>query len=128
MIAPAPATEKKSAKTTKKRQRRAWQPSAQDHFIYEMVRFECLTQSEVAERQRLSQSTVSRIIQRYERWKAHADPREGGQLDPAERLRAQRWLTYERNELILGSALRIAREIGGKTELWKTVTTTSANH
>jgi hypothetical protein len=88
-----------------------------------MVKFDGFTQQETAERQRLSQATVSRIIQRYERWQAHADPREGGRLDPAERLRAQRWLTYERNELILGTALRIAKAVEGKTELWKTVHT-----
>jgi hypothetical protein len=85
------------------------------------VKFEGHTQGEVASMQRLSQPTVSRIIDRYERWQAHADPREGGRLDPAERLRAQRWLTYERNELILGSALRIAKAVEGKTDLWKTV-------
>jgi hypothetical protein len=88
-----------------------------------MVKFDGLTQQEAADRQRLSQATVSRVIQRYERWQAHADPREGGRLDPAERMRAQRWLTYERNELILGSALRIARAVEGTTELWKTVRT-----
>jgi hypothetical protein len=121
----AAANAKKTTKT--RRTRRPWAPSAQDHFIYELVKFEGLTQSQVADRQRLSQSTVSRILQRYERWQAHADPREGGRLDPAERLRAQRWLTYERNELILGSALRLARELEGRTELWRTVRTKSAS-
>jgi hypothetical protein len=105
----------------KPRKRRAWQPGARDHFIYHLVKFEGHSQSDAASMQRLSQATVSRVIQRYERWQAHADPREGGRLDPAERLRAQRWLTYERNELILGTALRIARAVEGKTELWKTV-------
>ena len=88
-----------------------------------LVKFEGHTQGEVASMQRISQATVSRIIDRYERWQAHADPREGGRLDPAERLRAQRWLTYERNELILGTALRIARAVEGTAELWKTVRT-----
>ena len=107
----------------KTRKRRAWQPEARDHFIYTLVKFEGHTQGEVASMQRISQATVSRIIDRYERWQAHADPREGGRLDPAERLRAQRWLTYERNELILGSALRIAKAVEGTAELWKTVRT-----
>ena len=116
-LGPTPEPGKKS------RKRRAWQPEARDHYIYQLVKFEGHTQGEAAVMQRLSQATVSRIIDRYERWQAHADPREGGRLDPAERLRAQRWLTYERNELILGSALRIARAVEGTAELWKTVRT-----
>ena len=67
----------------------------------------------------INQSTVSRIIQRYERWQAHAKDRENGRLDRSERLRAQRWLTYERNELIVASCLRIAHEMEGFTELSK---------
>jgi hypothetical protein len=67
----------------------------------------------------IDQSTVSRIIQRYERWQAHAKDRENGRLDRSERLRAQRWLTYERNELILGSCLRIAQEMERVIELSK---------
>ena len=46
-----------------------------------------------------------------ERWLAHQQPREDGRLAYEERLRAQRWLTYERNEAILGSCLRIAEEM-----------------
>jgi len=69
---------------------------------------------------RISQPTVSRVIQRYERWQAHMKNREGGRLDARERLRAQRWLTYERNELILASCLRIADEMERSTELSKT--------
>jgi hypothetical protein len=117
---PVEATPEPGKKT---RKRRAWQPEARDHYIYHLVKFEGHTQGEAASMQRISQATVSRIIDRYERWQAHADPREGGRLDPAERLRAQRWLTYERNELILGSALRIARAVEGTAELWKTVRT-----
>src|SRR5206468_3357610 len=69
----------------------------------------------------INQSTVARIIQRVERWQAHAKARENGRLDRSERLRAQRWLTYERNELILASCLRIAKEMEGFTELSKSV-------
>src|SRR5439155_17418855 len=57
-----------------------------------------------------------RIIQRYERWQAHAKERENGRLDHAERLRAQRWLTYERNELIVASCMRIANELEGSID------------
>src|SRR5688500_5145890 len=127
MIAKAPASAKKSTQTAKKRQRRAWQPAARDHDIYRLVKFDGLTQQEAASRRQLSQATVSRIIDRYERWQAHADPREGGRLDPAERLRAQRWLTYERNELILTSALRLARETQGLQTVWSIANTRAAS-
>src|SRR5437762_6787161 len=80
------------------------------------------SQSEVASMFGINQSTVSRIIQRVERWQAHAKDRENGRLDRLERLRAQRWITYERNELILASCLRIAQEMEGFTELSKNVT------
>ena len=74
-------------KATKKR--REWQPEARDHLIYRWVKFDGQTQAHTAADFGISQATVSRIIDRYERWQAHADPREGGRLDPAERLRAQ---------------------------------------
>jgi hypothetical protein len=82
-----------------------------------------MKQSWVAYQMGISQATVSRVIQRYERWKAHADPREGGGLDPAERARAQRWLTYERNEIVIASALRLAGEMEGFTDVSTSVTT-----
>jgi hypothetical protein len=94
-------------------------PSGDDHLIYEWVKMQGKTQSEVASFFGINQSTVSRIVQRVERWQAHAKARENGRLDPKERLRAQRWLTYERNELILASCLRIAHEMEGFTELSK---------
>ena len=100
---------------------RAWSPDANDHLVYHWVKFGGKTQELAAQLLGISQPTVSRIIDRYERWQAHAKEREGGRLDPAERLRAQRWLTYERNELILASALRIAGEMEGFTELTKSV-------
>src|ERR1043165_4745067 len=80
-----------------------WQPSPDDHLIYRWCKFEGYPQSQVASMLRISQPTVSRVIQRYERWQAHMKNREGGRLDAQERLRAQRWLTYERNELIVAS-------------------------
>src|SRR5439155_25194229 len=56
------------------------------------------------------------VIQRYERWQAHAKERENGRLDHAERLRAQRWLTFARNELIVASCMRIANELEGSID------------
>jgi hypothetical protein len=97
--------------------RRAWQPDGDAHLIYQWVKMEGKSQSSAADLLGINQSTVSRTIQRYERWQAHVQEREAGRLDHAERLRAQRWLTYERNELILGSCLRIAGEIEGFTDV-----------
>jgi hypothetical protein len=94
-------------------------PSGDELLIFEFAKFQGKTQSSVASFFGINQSTVSRIIQRIERWQAHAKARENGRLDPHERLRAQRWLTYERNELILASCLRIAHEMEGFTELSK---------
>src|SRR5438876_8612634 len=105
--------------TTSSQCRSSFQPTEDDHQIFEWVKIQGKTQSEVASMFGINQSTVSRIIQRYERWQAHAKARENGRLDRSERLAAQRWLTYERNELILTSCLRIAKEMEGFTELSK---------
>src|SRR5262245_53532660 len=97
----------------------AYQPSGDELLIFEFAKMQGKTQSQVASFFGINQSTVSRIIQRIERWQAHAKAHENGRLDPHERLRAQRWLTYERNELIRASCLRIAHEMEGFTELSK---------
>src|SRR5438067_2000381 len=68
-----------------------WQPDGDAHLIFQWVKMEGKSQSWVASSFDINQSTVSRIIQRYERWQAHAKERENGRLDHAERLRAQRW-------------------------------------
>jgi hypothetical protein len=99
-----------------------YQPTGDDHLIFQWVKMEGKSQQTVASMFGIHQSTISRIIQRYERWQAHLKERENGRLDPAERLQAQRWLTYERNELMLASCLRIAGEMEGFTELSKSVT------
>ncbi len=99
-----------------------WSPDGDAHLIYEWVKMQGKTQLEVASMLNISQSTVSRIVQRYERWQAHAKEREGGRLDHAERLRAQRWLTFERNELILSSCLRIAHDLEGSIDTSKSTT------
>jgi hypothetical protein len=92
---------------------KSYQPSPTDLLIFDLVKMQGHSQSHVASMQRISQPTVSRIVRRVERWQAHAAPRAGGRLDPQERLRAQRWLTYERNELILASCLQIASQMQG---------------
>src|SRR5262245_32713937 len=93
-----------------------WTPNHNDHLIYDWVKMQGKTQREVSSLLEIHQSTVSRVIQRYERWLAHLKTRENGRLDPQERLRAQRQLTYDRNELILGSCLRIAQDMEGSLD------------
>src|SRR5262245_26448565 len=99
--------------------RRPWTPDGDAHLIYQWVKMEGKSQSSVADLLGISQPTVSRTIQRYGRWQAHTKDREAGRLDYAERLRAQRWLTFERNELIMASCLRIANEIEGFADVSK---------
>jgi len=98
---------------------RRWTPDGNDHLIFQWVKLKGHSQDWVATQLGISQSTVSRVVQRYERWQAHAKEREGGRLDHAERLRAQRWLTFERNEALLASCLRIANEMEGFTDVSK---------
>ena len=98
-----------------------WEPDAKDHLVFQWIKFEGKRQTWVAHQLGISQPTVSRIVERYERWQGHTREREGGRLDPAERRRTQRWLTYERNEVILASALRIAGEMEGFTDVSKSV-------
>jgi hypothetical protein len=97
----------------KTRRPRAWAPDQDDHFIYWWVKFQGNSQRWVAQQFGVHQGTISRIVQRYERWQAHAEAAAAGRLTAAERLRAQRWLTYERNEMILASCLRLAAEVEG---------------
>ena len=106
----------------KQRTRRAWAPDADDHLIYRWVKLDGKGQDFVAQCFGIHQSTVSRIVQRYERWQAHAEARDDGRLDPAERLRNQRWLAFERNEAMLTSCLRLAGEMEGCKDVSKSVT------
>src|SRR5262249_2655585 len=113
MTAPSPTLPLSSSPTFR------WSPDGDAHLIYQWVKFEGKTQSWVASAFGINQSTVSRILPRYDRWQAHAKDRENGRLDHAERLRAQRWLTYERNELIVASCMRIANELEGSIDASK---------
>ena len=103
------------------RRRKPWQPGERDHLAYEWTRFRGKPQWWVAHELGVDQSTVSRIVARYEKWLAHSQPGESGQLAPAERQRVQRWLTYERNERILASALRIAGDMESLTDVSRSV-------
>ena len=94
-----------------KRITKTWQPTSRDRLIFRWVKLEGMTQSWVSDQFGLHQTTVSRIIERYERWVARGGPGRDGELKHEERVRYQRWMTYQRNELILASALRLADEM-----------------
>jgi hypothetical protein len=125
---PLPPSGQDESSARAKRRRRDWAPNADDHLIYRMVKLDGSGQDFVAECFGIHQSTVSRIVRRYERWEAHAAARDGGRLDPAERLRSQRWLAFERNEAMLTSCLRLAGEMDGWKDVSKSVTRHPLNH
>jgi hypothetical protein len=100
-------------------------PTDQERLIYRRVKFEGEKQAEVAKMLAINQSTVSRAISRYERWIAAGGQEQETGLPHGERLRAQRWLTFERNEWILSAALRIAAEMERQLDTSKSLVTSS---
>ena len=108
---PLETTSERAASPPAPHSSRAWSPTDRDRLIFRWVKFEGHTQSWVAQQLELNQSTVSRIVERYERWIARGGPGREGALSHDERLRTHRWLTYERNEWIVASALRLAGEM-----------------
>ena len=107
---------------------REWTPSDRDRLIFQWVKFDGHTQSWVAQQLDLNQSTVSRIVERYERWIARGGPGRQGGLTYDERLRYQHWLSYERNEWVIGAAFRLAGEMERAFDTSKSTTTTDAAH
>src|SRR5690349_20565394 len=99
-----------------------WNPTDRDRMIYRWVKFDGHKQSWVAQQLDLHQSTVSRIVERYERWVAHGGPSRQGCLSHDERRRAQRWLTYERNEWLLASAMRLAGDMEHMSDTTRSTT------
>jgi hypothetical protein len=110
-----------------KPKRREWNPSSRDRLIFQWVKFDGHTQGWVAQQLELNQSTVSRIVERHERWIARGGPGRQGGLTYDERLRYQRWLTYERNEWVIGASFRIAAEMERGLDTSKSTTTTNAS-
>src|SRR6187551_791621 len=108
--------------TTPTTSTRPWTPTNRDRMIYRWIKFEGFKQSWVAQQLDIDQSTVSRVVDRYERWIARGGAIQQGAPSRDERLRAQRWLTYERNEWILTSALRIAGEMEQMSDTSKSTT------
>ena len=109
-------------------QPKPWTPTDRERLIFQWVKFEGQTQSWVADQFEISQSTVSRIIERYEHWIARGGPVQQGALNHEERLRTQRWLTYERNEWLLASALRLASEMERALDTSKSTVSHPTSH
>ena len=65
-----------------------WTPTDRDRLIFQWVKFDGHKQSWVATQLGMHQTTVSRIVDRYERWIAHGGPSQQGGLSRDERLRA----------------------------------------
>ena len=95
-------------KAKQSRSRRPWMPDAFHLEIFERVRMLGEKQQAIALSLGINQSTVSRIVARVERWQSRATPQQAGRLTHGERLRAQTLLTFERNELLIASCLRMA--------------------
>jgi len=101
----------------------SWVPTDRDRVIFQWVKFEGQTQSWVAEQLGINQSTVSRIVERYERWIARGGPGATGGLCHDEQVRYQLWLTSERNERIIASCLRIANDMEHQIDVSRTTIT-----
>jgi hypothetical protein len=111
----------------KKPASRPWSPTKRDRLIFHWVKFEGHTQSWVAHQFDIDQSTVSRIVDRYQRWIARGGPAQDS-MSHEERIRANQWLTIERNEWILTSALRIAGKMEEAAEGSSTVIARNMAH
>jgi hypothetical protein len=103
----------------------SWSPTNRDRTVFQWVKFDGHKQSWVASQLGIDQSTVSRMVDRYERWIARGGASAEGAPSRDERLRSQRWLTYERNEWILTSALRIAGEMEHQMDISRSTITHS---
>jgi len=90
---------------------RPWTPTHRDRTIYHWIKFDGQSQLDVAQRFKIHQSTVSRIVERYEHWLAHGGPEQEGALTHEERRRVQRRLTYERNEWVIATAMRLTNQM-----------------
>jgi len=115
-------TKTATTQTKQTRSRRPWTPDALHLEIFERVRMLGEKQQEIALSLGINQSTVSRIVARVERWQSRATPKEAGRLTHGERLRTQTSLTFERNELLLASCLRMASRMESTTNYVHTTT------
>jgi transposase len=102
MSNPLPAA--KPDHRTLPRKKRA--PNLRDQAILVAYRVEGRTQAKLAEDYDLSQSRISAIIRRVERWRADLIPAAENELDGSQRQRLERWLERERLQAIHTRAMR----------------------
>lgn len=106
MSTPAAASAPASAPRT-----RPWKPSARDHAIYRAVAIEGRTQRAAGEEFGRSQSAVSRLLGRFERWRGGAGPEDSGDLDPLRQQHLDRWLARQRHDEVYTRAMRLAQRM-----------------
>jgi len=88
--------------------RRVWLPSPRERAMYRAVAVEGRTQHDVGAEFGRSQSAVSRLVQRFERWRGGAKGEECGELDPQRQAHLDRWLERERAEEVYQRSMRLA--------------------
>jgi hypothetical protein len=81
-------------------------PSARDQAIYVSRMARGCSQASLAKEHRLSQSRISQILRRVERWRANLRPSDCGELDHAQRQRIERQLERERHQELYDRGLR----------------------
>ena len=80
-------------------------PGQRDQGIY-LQYLDGRTQEELAEQHHVSQSRISQIVRRVERWRANLRPQEEGELSHEERQRLERWRARRLQEGIYARAIR----------------------
>ena len=88
---------------------RPWKPSARDQAIYRAVVIEGRTQLAAGQEFGRSQSAVSRLLGRFERWRGGAKPQDSGELDPLRQRHFDRWLARQRHDEVYTRAMRLSK-------------------
>ena len=88
---------------------RPWKPSARDQAIYRAVVIEGRTQLAAGQEFGRSQSAVSRLLGRFERWRGGAKPEDSGELDPLRQRHFDRWLARQRHDEVYTRAMRLSK-------------------
>ena len=89
---------------TRPRQKRP--PKFRDQAIYLQYLDGGRSQEELAEKHRLTQSRISQIISRVQKWRANLRPQESGELSHEERQRLDYFANREMHESIRRRAIR----------------------
>jgi len=81
-------------------------PSSRDQAILVAHRVHGRTQADLANEYRLTQSRISAIVRRVEKWRAGVFPSVDEELDGRERQRLERWVERERLQAVHSRAMR----------------------